>query len=159
MKEIGIKLKTKREESGLSVEEVGEDLQVKTSDVINLESGDRDAFTDIVELKNLISEYAKYLGFDNEELLDEFNEYLFEQTSKISLDDIEKAREKKLEDEKEKIASPYTIIKKEKNKKPIIIGLIIVVLVIAFLVSYFLVTNYVKNNENKQSDVSYTIGG
>ena len=116
MKEIGLKLKTKREENGLSVLEVADDLKVTASDISDLEEGLRDNFKDIDKLKTLIGEYAKYLGFDREEMIDKFNEYLFEQTSRISLEDIQKAKELKDKKEKNKISSPYTIEKKEKNK-------------------------------------------
>ena len=70
MKEIGLKLKTKREENGLSVLEVADDLKVTASDISDLEEGLRDNFKDIDKLKTLIGEYAKYLGFDKEEMID-----------------------------------------------------------------------------------------
>lgn len=159
MKDIGLKLKNKREESGLSVIEVADDLKVKPSDIENLEEGSRDSFKDIIYLKSLIQDYAKYLGFDGEEMLDQFNEYLFDQTSRISLEDIEKARELKEKTEKEKIISPYTLDKKEKSKLPLVIGAVIMFLVVVFLVSYFVVVNVMEENKNDDTEVSYIVGG
>ena len=158
MKEIGLKLKTKREENGLSVLEVADDLKVTASDISDLEEGLRDNFKDIDKLKTLIGEYAKYLGFDKEEMIDKFNEYLFEQTSRISLEDIQKAKELKDKKEKNKISSPYTIEKKEKNK--IIIGIVIaVILIFVFFISYFIVNKIVMDKKTSDIGVSYLMGG
>ncbi len=158
MKEIGLKLKTKREENGLSVLEVADDLKVTASDISDLEEGLRDNFKDIDKLKTLIGEYAKYLGFDREEMIDKFNEYLFEQTSRISLEDIQKAKELKEKKEKNKISSPYTIEKKEKNK--VIIGIVVaVILIFVFFISYFLVNKIVMDKKTSDIGVSYLIGG
>ena len=158
MKEIGLKLKTKREENGLSVLEVADDLKVTASDISDLEEGLRDNFKDIDKLKTLIGEYAKYLGFDREEMIDKFNEYLFEQTSRISLEDIQKAKELKDKKEIDKISSPYTIEKKEKNK--IIIGIVVaVILIFVFFISYFVVNKIVMDKKTSDIGVSYLIGG
>jgi cytoskeletal protein RodZ len=158
MKEIGLKLKTKREENGLSVLEVADDLKVTASDISDLEEGLRDNFKDIDKLKTLIGEYAKYLGFDREEMIDKFNEYLFEQTSRISLEDIQKAKELKEKKEKNKISSPYTIEKKEKNK--VIIGIVVaVILIFVFFISYFVVNKIVMDKKTSDIGVSYLIGG
>jgi len=160
MKEIGLKLKGKREESGLSIKEVAVDLKVEEDEIKSLEDGIKDNFKDINILKELISNYAKYLGFDSEELLDEFNEYLFEQTSRISLDDINKALEVKLENEKDKVSSPYTIEKKEKNKF-LIFGIVFgIVLFLIFFASYFIVSDlFGEEDNNTEDNVSYLIGG
>ena len=83
MKEIGLKLKEKREENGVTVEEVAEDLKVRISQVISLEEGKKEDFNDILFLKYFIRDYGKYLGLNGEELMDEFNEFLFDFTSKI----------------------------------------------------------------------------
>ena len=93
MKEIGQKLKDKREENGVSVEEAAEDLKMRPSQITNLEEGNTESFKDSLFLKYFIRDYAKYLGLNKEEIVDDFNEYLFDYTSKISLDDIK--REKK----------------------------------------------------------------
>ena len=97
MKEIGLKLKLKREENGVSIEEAASDLNMRVSQLQSIEDGKKDAFKDVFSLKYFIRDYAKYLGLDGEKILDDFNEYLFEQTSKISLEEIEDAR-KRFED-------------------------------------------------------------
>ena len=113
MKEIGLKLKEKREENGVSIEEAASDLKVKEKEIKSIEEGNKEDFEDIVALKELIKDYAKYLGLDGDALLDEFNEYLFEQTSKISLTDIEEAiKEKEIKEKDLKILSPYTVKRK-----------------------------------------------
>ena len=91
MKDIGLKLKDKREENGLSIDEVAEDLKMRPSQISSIEEGKMVDFKDVFYLKYFIRDYAKYLGLNGEAILDEFNEYLFDFTSKISIEDIKKA--------------------------------------------------------------------
>ena len=154
MNEIGLKFKEKREEDGLSVSEVAEDLKVEESDIECLEDGNKDHLSDIYILKDLISNYAKYLGFDSEEVVDKFNEYMFSATSRISLDDIEKARKLKQLSIKNDVSSPYTNIKTNK-KNAFVYGIIIfVILLIVFFVSYALVNKFL-NTRNNYNNISY----
>ena len=44
MKNIGLKLKEKREENGLSIEEVAEDLKMRPSQITSIEEGKKDDF-------------------------------------------------------------------------------------------------------------------
>ncbi len=120
MEEIGIALKEARENIGLSIEEVASDLKVKPSQVESIEAGNKEQFKDVFALKYFIRDYAKYLGLNYEDMIDEFNEYLFDYTSKISLDDIKRAKKQieKKEAKQERIASPYTIEKKHKWSIP-----------------------------------------
>ena len=97
MKEIGLKLKAKREENGVSLEEAASDLKMRVSQLESIEEGKQEEFKDVFSLKYFIRDYAKYLGLDGEAMLDSFNEYLFEQTSKISLEEIEEAKKQKEE--------------------------------------------------------------
>jgi len=134
MKDIGEKLKAARESIGVSIEEVAEDLKIRPSQIENIESGNMEAFKDVFYLKYFIRDYAKYLGLDKEDLVDEFNEYLFDYTSKLSLDDIKNAKKGKTEPKK--IKSPYTIERKSKiSILPFIIygGIIILIIVIGYL--------------------------
>ena len=101
MKEIGLKLKLKREENGVSLEEAADDLKMRVSQLESIEEGRQDEFKDVFSLKYFIRDYAKYLGLDGDAMLDSFNEYLFEQTSKISLEEIEEAKRQKEEKDKE----------------------------------------------------------
>lgn len=154
MKNIGLKLKEKREENGLYIEEVAEDLKMRPSQITSIEEGKKDDFKDIFYLKYFIRDYAKYLGLDSEKIIDEFNEYLFDETSKIPIDIIEQAKKEKKEDTEE-LSSPYT--KKEKNKikiPKIIIGLFI--LIILIIVGYIIASNY-KGNDFSDNNITYSI--
>ena len=64
MNDIGLKLKEKREENGVSIEEVAEDLKMRPSQIISLEEGKKENFKDVVFLKYFIRDYAKYLGLN-----------------------------------------------------------------------------------------------
>lgn len=137
MKEIGEKLKEARESIGVSIEEVAEDLKIRPTQIENIESGNMEAFKDVFYLKYFIRDYAKYLGLDKEDLVDEFNEYLFDYTSKLSLDDIKNAKKGKKETNSKKIKSPYTIDRKSKvSIVPFIIygAIIILIVVIGYIV-------------------------
>lgn len=155
VKEIGETLKEARENIGISIEEAANDLKLRPSQIENIEAGNKEAFKDIFYLKYFIRDYAKYLGLNYEEMIDEFNEYLFDYTSKISLDDIKKAKkkiEKKEKKSEKKIASPYTLDKKKKIYIPtfVIYTILIVVLItiICYVVSIFKKDNFVKEDEN-----------
>lgn len=149
MEVIGEKLKASREEKGLSLEEVSEDLKIDIKDLENIEIGNRKYFDDVYSLKNYIHEYAKYLGLDPETLVEEFNEFMFEYTSKIPVDVIERISKQKEKEEMSKGAlSPYTIINRKSSKKIIVIVLII----ISILISIFTVF-YVTNREKKSDEL------
>lgn len=141
MKEIGIKLKENRENMGISMEEAAEDLKVKKIQIENIENGNMDAFKDIFYLKYFIRDYAKYLGLDYEDMVDEFNEYLFDYTSKISIEDIKqaKSKEKTPKKEEKRIMSPYTLENRGRfllsNKFIfLIIAILILVIVVVFVI-------------------------
>ena len=129
MNEIGSILKTTRESSGVTIEEASADLDIKEVVLENIEDGKIGSFKDVFELKNYIRDYAKYLGLDGDKLIDEFNEYLFEYTSRIPVKEIEKAVNEAKE-EKE-IISPYTkTIRKHGKYYYLTIYIVIVLLVI-----------------------------
>lgn len=137
MNDIGELLRSTRESSGVSLDEASADLEIKTLILENIEDGNIGCFKDIFLLKDNIRNYAKYLGLDSDKIIDEFNEYLFEYTSKIPVEDIEKAMEEKKKDETKevKIVSPYTVSKKKYNSKLfIILSVILAVLVLLVVV-------------------------
>ena len=152
MKEIGEKLKDARESMGISIEEAAEDLKLRPSQLEDIEEGNREAFKDIFYLKYFIRDYAKYLGLDYEQMVEDFNEYVFDYTSKISLEDIKKANKKHEKKDKNKIVSPYTQDNKNNKSfsKSIIIGLIVVVLCIAVccVIGFMKDTNETDNKNN-----------
>lgn len=152
MKEIGAKLKEAREEMGVSIDEVAEDLKLRSSQIENIEEGNMDAFKDIFYLKYFIRDYAKYLGLSYEDMVDDFNEYLFDYTSKISLEDIKKARKtvKKKEEDKP-VISPYTVERKEKF--PVIPFVIISVFVLVFVILIVVITNLPEEEELDNDNV------
>jgi len=154
MKEIGLSLKTKREENGVTVEEAAEDLKLRPSQIISIEEGKIEDFKDVFYLKYFIRDYSKYLGLDTEKLVDQFNEFLFDYTSKIPLDAIEKAKNEKKEKKKEFI-SPYTVKKKHDFFIPKYI-LFIIIGVILLLVGYFVFLQE-KGNDFSDSDITYVI--
>lgn len=141
MKELGEYLKQTRVGNGVSITEACEDLELSTSQLENIESGNVKAFKDIYELRDYIKLYAKYLGLNSDKVLDEFNNFLFQHTSKISLDDIVAAQKKKeSEQETRKIKSPYTKEYKEKfNFMPIIYfitGVLIIILIVFLILNF-----------------------
>jgi XRE family transcriptional regulator len=144
VKEIGEFLKNSRIHNGVSLEEASEDLNLSVLQLENIEEGNVRAFKDVFTLRELVRDYAKYLGVEIEQVMEEFNDFMFEHTSKISLTDIIEARVAKApqEEEKDKIASPYTRIKSKKNwnLKPIIIGLSLLffLLIVVFVIIQFM---------------------
>ncbi len=140
MKEIGEKLKETRESMGITIEEAATDLKIRASQIESIEDGDKDAFKDIFYLKMFIKNYSKYLGLDYDKMVEEFNEYLFDFTSKISIDDIKKAEKEQRKKEKKlknvKIASPYTVEKQQKQvpRFLIILGIILLIVVVVYIV-------------------------
>jgi len=154
MKEIGEKLKNTRESMGITIEEAADDLNLRTSQIENIEEGNKEAFKDIFYLKMFIKNYSKYLGLDYDEMVEEFNEYLFDFTSKISIEDIKKAEMEQKKKEKKlktvKISSPYTIEKQQQRTIPrfLIIGGIIIGIIIIIYIAILLFTKDDKEVSN-----------
>ncbi len=157
LKEIGEALREARENIGITVEEAANDLKLKPSQIEDLEEGNKDAFKDIMYLKYFIRDYSKYLGLDYEDMIDDFNEFLFDYTSKISLDDIKKARkqvENSTKKEEKKVVSPYTYERPRKLKmSPIIIYILMMIIIVVCLV---VVVSKIKNNNNNSGDSNPT---
>ena len=133
MNEIGSLLKKTREETGINLEEAGNDLDITPVVLDNIENGNIGCFKDIYVLKDTIRDYAKYLGLDPDKIMNDFNEYMFEYTSKIPVKEIEEKmqeKQKKEENQEIKIASPYTEEKsKYKSKVYILLTAIVIILV------------------------------
>lgn len=141
MKEIGEEFKEKREEIGITIDEVASDLNKDALLIENLESGNHKVFKDILELKDMVKLYAKYLGLDDEKLLGEVDDFLFEKTSRISIEDIKERLKQEQENKKneKKIRTPYTI--EFENKKNITLIVIIIIVIVLLLVFYLLLRN------------------
>ncbi len=155
MNEIGEALKYARESSGVSLNEASKDLDIKPEILENIEDGRTGAFKDIYELKDYIASYAKYLGLDENQLIDEFNEYMFEYTSKIPIKEIEKTIELKIKEEKkdEKVVSPYTREKKKYNNWVYVV--IYVVIFLMIIVAIFWSVKQVTINKSVTDTISY----
>lgn len=151
MKEIGESLKEARENIGISIEEAAGDLKVRPSQIENLEAGNREAFKDVFFLKYFIRDYSKYLGLNHEDMIDEFNEYLFECTSKISLDEIKKAKRKLEKKEEKKIKSPYTLERKDHFYIPNIVFYIIIIIIVLGI-CYYIFSMFKSDDFEKEKD-------
>lgn len=159
MKEIGELFKEKRESIELKVSEVSKDLNITEAQLENLEEGNINAFKDIFFLKELIKKYAIYLNEDDEKIINEFNEYVFDYTSKIPVKELEEKIKEIQKEEKEgrKIISPYTQTEKISNKiNPIFIFIGLVILVVAFTI---VIITVVKSDIEKNHTMSYVVGG
>ena len=154
MKEIGEKLKNARESIGVSIEEASEDLKISPSQITDIENGNVESFQDVFNLKYFIRDYAKYLGLDKEEIVDDFNEYLFDYTSKLSLEDIKS--EIKNKKEENKIRSPYTVERKREKvyQNFIYIAIAVLLITISFLL-YTILTDEDTDEENLLGGVRY----
>ncbi len=151
MKELGEELSILRKSNGVSKEEASNDLGISLTELECLENGNFKVFKDVYELKRIVLSYAKYLGLPEDKILDEFNDYLFEKTSKISKIDIE---ELKKQEEEEKVSSPYTKVGKTKHDIAPIVLLIVLLMFISLIV--YLVLSFLKNNDDEV--VAYTLG-
>ena len=154
MEEIGNLFLLTREAAGVSLKEVSEDLNIEEAILENIEDGKSGAFSDVFVLKDYVYNYAKYLGLDAEAIVDEFNEYIFESTSKIPVKEIEKQIiENMKNEEQDKVVSPYT-----KREKPVKNGLylfICIVLVCLLILAVFWSVKQITINTKKANDISF----
>lgn len=153
MKDIGESFREKREEFGISKEEAASDMDITLAQLDNLEDGNANAFKDVFFLKELIKKYAKYLNINEDEIMSEYNEFMFNYTSRIPISEIEKkVSEIKKEEEKEsskKVFSPYTkITSEDKTKSKKIIYIIIAVFVVILITLIVLLVKNKVDNEN-----------
>lgn len=137
MIEVGDTLRNSREVSGVTLEEVSTDLDIPIILLEQIEDGNMGAFKDVFELKEYIKKYAKYIGLNPDEVMDVFNTFMFERTSKIPMDKIEEAAKMTaIEEEKDdRVASPYTKAIPKIKTTPYIIALVIacIIMVIALV--------------------------
>jgi len=136
LNEISEVLLATRESSGVSLEEVSKDLEIPILILQQIEEGNMGAFKDIFLLKEYITNYAKYLGLNPEEVMDEFNEHMFEVTSKIKIDEIAKASREKAEEEakEERVASPYTKPMPTTQDKQLFLSILIIMILVVIAI-------------------------
>lgn len=155
MSELGRMLMETRLSTGISIKEASDDLNIKEVILENIEAGNIGAFKDIFVLKDDLTAYSKYLGLDSVKIIDEFNEYLFEYTSKIPIKEIEK-KVKELnaqEDMDVKVNSPYTIPQKKYPKTVYVILYVIIALIIVIVV--FWSVRQITTRNNRTTEISY----
>lgn len=137
MIEVGDTLRNSREVSGVTLEEVSTDLDIPKILLEQIEDGNMGAFSDVFVLKDYIEKYAKYLGLDKDEIMDSFNTFMFERTSKIPMDKMEEATRENImiEEKQDRVASPYTkaIPKIKTTPYVIALGIAMVLMVIALI--------------------------
>lgn len=143
MKELGEYLKDIRESSGVSLEEASHDLEVDKFYLEALEDGNTRGFKDMIETKDILMKYTKYLGADEKEVSDEFDSFLFERTSKIDLDDILKIEKEEGQKKKEqRVYSPYTrpvrLIKPSVIETRTMLKILVSLLILLILLIYIL---------------------
>lgn len=162
MKDIGNIFKEKREEICVKLEEAASDLDITVAQLENLEDGNINAFKDIFFLKELIKKYATYLNVDGEKMIEEFNDFVFDFTSRIPVDEIEqKVKEIEKINEKEtrkRISSPYTRkkVRKAKMKLVYFFSILTIILVSATLIFLNVFLSSKKElNYNIGSEITY----
>ena len=149
MKEIGEKLRDAREKMEITIEEASEDLKIEPSILQKIEEGDKDY------LKYYIRDYSKYLGLNSDSMVEEFNEYLFDYTSKISIDDIKSANKGNEVKKAPSVVSPYTIVKKQQKNIPKILIYILIILIVGIIV-YCLFLFFNNDSKGDNNLISYT---
>lgn len=160
MLETGETLKLGREQTGLSLDEVSKDLNIPVIYLEQIESGSIGSFDDIYELKEMIISYAKYLGLSTDSIINKFNEYMFDYTSRIPMDELEKAiREKEIvEENSERVYSPYTLVYEKEKTLPYIITICIILLLIIIAVIWSVKKITIDTN-NSDTNSYYRIKG
>ena len=155
MKEIGEKLRDAREKMDITIQEASEDLKVDPSILQKIEEGDKESFKDVLYLKYYIRDYSKYLGLNSEQMVEDFNEYLFDYTSKISIDDIKNANKSNNEVKKvPQVVSPYTIEKKQQHNIPMILIYALIVLILGIVI-YCIILFFNNNSKTDNNIISY----
>ena len=145
MKELGESLSILRKNNGVTLEEAANDLGITEKELEAIENGNFKVFKDVYELKKTISNYAKYLGLDEDKIIDEFNDFIFSKTSKISKEDIQAVRNKN-EEKEEKVSSPSTKIGKSRYDFAPIVLLVVILIFISLVV--YLILSRIKSDDN-----------
>lgn len=140
MDEIGANFKDARLDASVTLEEASEDTLIPITALEQIENGAIGSFKDIFILKDYLSVYAKYLGLNSNEIIDKFNEYMFEYTSKIPAEDLEKAvalknnEEEVLSPQGIQTVSPYLKPHEDNKNSKIIITIIVIIVLVAVTV-------------------------
>ena len=89
-------------------------------------------------------------------MVDEFNEFLFDYTSKISIKDIKDAQKKGVKKEEDRIASPYTMsVSNKKGVTPIVIYSVTAIILVVIGYVVFTLMKDEKPEEDKPIEAAY----
>lgn len=145
MNEIAASFKNARVAAGISLEEASGDTEIPLPALEQIEEGTIGSFKDIFKLKEYLTTYAKYLGQDSAGVIDKFNEYMFEYTSKIPVADLEKAIQEKEQKEIEETIemgvpaiTPYLKPAEDKTKSKLIMTIIVAILLVAIVLIWII---------------------
>jgi cytoskeletal protein RodZ len=130
MKEIGLKLKEKREELNLKLEDVSEKSKISIDKLQNIEEGNVEYFrSNLSYLKYYIRFYYNELGLDYNEVRDQLNDIVNSYTEEISLEKIAEMN-KMQENINRRVSSKTKKNKVKVEKKKFDFNFILMVLVI-----------------------------
>lgn len=152
MDEIGNSFKETRINAKVSLDEASTDTNIPKQALEQIEEGSIGSFKDIYVLKDYLKIYAKYLGLDSDAVIDKFNEYMFEYTSKIPVKTLERAVEKKERREKEEIEKtkeirvvlPYLREEQKSDTLKIVLITVAVIIVVAIFLIWIIRNSLLK---------------
>ncbi|MEG0313949.1 MAG: helix-turn-helix domain-containing protein [Erysipelotrichaceae bacterium] len=157
MKEIGIILKGKREELGMSIDEVSAKTRLTTKYIKAIEEGDMDFFNnDLSYLRFFLKSYCDVVGVDFNEMKAKLDDSIDDYTSTISMKAIQENIE--IENNIKKTATRNPNIKSEKVKRKIkidfsLVSLIAVIAIIVVFVIYAVVVMILPNMGGEETPV------
>lgn len=143
MKELGMKLKDRRESLGYSYEEIAEITSLNIVTIRKLEAGDLSTFDDeLTYVPYYLKNYCKILGFDYSELRAKLNDSIQSYTESIK---ITKQKEiKKVEENIKKSTVTYSKQSQKKSSNKIVFVFILVVLILAVAAFFYFNKKQVK---------------
>ncbi len=155
MKNLGEKLKLKRESLGISLEEMSNKTKIQPHYLKALESGDISLFEeDIAYLRYFLRFYCKVVEIDFEDIKDEFSEIMGEYNQTLQLKKQNPHAEKQaLIDARIKESRAKLKIEKKKIDYSLISLIMVVVLVAGILVAFMFTfgPEFLANNDNEET--------
>ncbi len=127
MESIGEKLRTKREELGLSVDQIARDTNIAKRYIISLEEEDFDAFPGEPYLVGFLRTYSESIGLVPEEIISLYKNF--------------KIQEQPL---------PITELLETKKKRPVLVISIIVIIAGLVIGGFFLIPRIAELSENRK---------
>lgn len=115
MKELGARLRKKREDMNISIEELQKETKIRKMYLLAIEEGDEDRLPGEVYLKGFLRSYAQVVGLDPGEIMEEYKE--------IRNRDLQKEREE-LEE---------TLKNEGDSLSPIVIHIFIILAIVAII--------------------------